>query len=68
MKTKKWLLRLQKNFFSNFQSGAFLGFYLIFCNKFVKQFAISKDHFLYLDLKNFWEERSHLCKSKWLEP
>ena len=30
MKTKKWVLRLQKNFFLNFQSGAFSGFYLIF--------------------------------------
>ena len=34
-----------------------------FPNKFVKQFAMSKDRFLSFSEKIFLEERSHLCKS-----
>ena len=54
MKTKKWLIRLQKIFFRISKVELFR-FLVNFCNKFVKQFAISKDHFLYFDLKIFWE-------------
>ena len=38
-----------------------------FRNKFIKQFAISKDHFLNFGTKIFWEERSHLYKFQTLE-
>ena len=53
MKTK---YGLHKNFFLNFQNGVFLGFFN-FRNKFIKQFAISKDTFLNFGLKIFWEEK-----------
>ena len=38
-----------------------------FRNKFVKEFAISKDCFFNFGTKIFWEERSHLCIFQTLE-
>ena len=39
-----------------------------FRNKFIKQFAMSKDRFLNFGEKNFLKEKSHLCKSQNLKP
>ena len=38
-----------------------------FRNKFINQFAISKDRFFKLWQEKFLEERSHFCKSQTLE-
>ena len=38
-----------------------------FRNKFIKQFALSKDLFFKLWHENFWEEKSHLSKFQTLE-
>ena len=66
MKTKNGLYVYIKSSFRISRMKLFWSLFS-FRNKFVKQFAISKDRFFNFGMEMFWEEKSHLCKFHTLE-
>ena len=67
MKTKNNFYVYIKSSFRIFRVELFWSLFN-FQNKFIKQFAMSKDRLFKLWRENFLEERSDLCKSQTLKP
>ena len=66
MKTKNGLYVYIK---SSFRISRMKFFWSLFSfrNKFVKEFAISKDRFLNFGMKIFWKEKRYMCEFQTLE-